>query len=81
MSELTVEQQLQGQIQVLKSRILDTQDLLQQKTQSEQELSQALTEIAQIINVTGTNNQIQLMDIVETVRALIDDSAPLEEVE
>lgn len=69
MSDLTKE--LQEQIQVLKSRILDTQDALQQKAQSEQELASALTEIATILGIEGNNGQIHLSTIVDSVKELL----------
>ena len=69
MSDLTKE--LQERIQVLKSRILDTQDALQQKAQSEQELASALTEIATILGIEGNNGQIHLSTIVDSVKELL----------
>ena len=71
MTQLTAEQQLTEQVKDLKSRILDTQDALVQSRQSEQELATALTEIAKAINLSSETGEIQLIDVVEAVKALV----------
>lgn len=66
-TQLTVEQQLELQVKDLKSRILDTQDALQQKVASEKELAAALTEIVSIVGLQSETGQVQLVDVVDAV--------------
>lgn len=65
MSEQTIEQKLQSEIVILKSRILDTQDQAGRiKAESDQFVS-ALGQIAQLVGVTGET--VKLEDVIQTV--------------
>lgn len=65
MSEQTIEQKLQSEIVVLKSRILDTQDAAAQAQQESRILQDALSKIAARLGITG--DQIQIEDLIEAV--------------
>lgn len=69
----SIEETLQNQIKDLKSRILDTQDLLTHSQNSEKELATALTEIVNIIGLTSETGQVQLIDVVNAVKRLVDE--------
>ena len=71
-TQLTAEQKLETQVKDLKSRILDTQDALTQAQAQGQELIGVLSELAQVVGLTGNaEGQIQLADLVETVKVLV----------
>lgn len=80
-TQLTVEQQLELQVKDLKSRILDTQDALQQKVTSEKELAAALTEIVSIVGLQSETGQVQLVDVVDAVVELKKRLVEVESVE
>lgn len=73
MSEQTIEQKLQSEIVVLKSRILDTQDAAAQAQQESRILQDALSKIAARLGITG--DQIQIEDLIEAVPDLTAESA------
>lgn len=73
MSEQTIEQKLQSEIVVLKSRILDTQDAAAQAQQESRILQDALGKIAARLGITG--DQIQIEDLVAAVPDLTAESA------
>lgn len=73
MSEQTIEQKLQSEIVVLKSRILDTQDAAAQAQQESRILQDALSKIAARLGITG--DQIQIEDLVAAVPDLTAESA------
>ena len=74
MSELTIEQRQELQIQNLKSRILDTQDALTQAQGQTKELADVLTSIVQAIELPASENgQVQLADIVSAVEAIVEE--------
>ena len=62
-------EQLHSEIIRLKSRILDTQDAVEQHKQISEEFRQALGQIATVLGFEGNN--IQLNEIVEAVQKLI----------
>ena len=71
-TQLTAEQKLETQVKDLKSRILDTQDALTQAQAQGQELIGVLSELVQVVGLTGNaEGQIQLADLVETVKVLV----------
>lgn len=73
MSEQTIEQKLQSEIVVLKSRILDTQDVAAQAQQESRILQDALSKIAARLGITG--DQIQIEDLIAAVPDLTAESA------
>ena len=73
MSEQTIEQKLQSEIVILKSRILDTQDAAAQAQQESRILQDALSKIAARLGITG--DQIQIEDLIEAVPDLTAESA------
>lgn len=73
MSEQTIEQKLQSEIVVLKSRILDTQDVAAQAQQESRILQDALSKIAARLGITG--DQIQIEDLIAAVPDLTVESA------
>lgn len=73
MSEQTIEQKLQSEIVVLKSRILDTQDAAAQAQQESRILQDALSKIAARLGITG--DQIQIEDLIAAVPDLTAESA------
>lgn len=77
MSEQTIEQKLQSEIVVLKSRILDTQDVAAQAQQESRILQDALGKIAARLGITG--DQIQIEDLIAAVPDLTAESADEEE--
>lgn len=55
----------------LKSRILDTQDVANKLQSQNQELSQCLIKIAEIVHApTDENGNIQLLDLIEAVKSV-----------
>lgn len=75
-TQLTAEQKLETQVKDLKSRILDTQDALTQAQAQGRELIGVLSELAQVVGLTGNaEGQIQLVDLVETVKVLVANAA------
>ncbi|ADR32533.1 gp57A chaperone for tail fiber formation [Escherichia phage vB_EcoM_VR7] len=70
MSEQTIEQKLQSEIVVLKSRILDTQDVAAQAQQESRILQDALSKIAARLGITG--DQIQIEDLIAAVPDVAD---------
>ena len=73
MSEQTIEQKLQSEIVILKSRILDTQDAAAQAQQESRILQDALGKIAARLGITG--DQIQIEDLIAAVPDLTAESA------
>lgn len=69
MSEQTIEQKLQSDIIVLKSRILDTQDKLTTVKAELDQFSAALGHIAQLVGVTGES--VRLETIIDAVAGKI----------
>ncbi|QBP35487.1 tail fiber assembly protein [Phage NC-G] len=73
MSEQTVEQKLQSEIVILKSRILDTQDHAQRVKADCDLLTKVLGEIAAVVGVTG--DSVKIEDLVEAVKALVPEAS------
>lgn len=69
MSEQTKEQQLESAVVVLKARLFDVTDQAANIQAENKELSNALTEIAVAVGVTGET--VALKDIVAAVKALV----------
>ena len=76
MSEQTIEQKLQSEIVILKSRILDTQDAAAQAQQESRILQDALGKIAARLGITG--DQIQIEDLIDAVPDLAVESTDKE---
>ena len=73
-TQLTTEQQLEIQVKDLKSRILDTQDALQQTQGQSQELVNALTEIVQTLELQpNESGQVQVADVIAGVKAMVEE--------
>ena len=73
-TQLTTEQQLEIQVKDLKSRILDTQDALQQTQGQAQELVNALTEIVQTLELqSNESGQVQVADVIAGVKAMVEE--------
>lgn len=61
-------QELQAQVQALKIRLFDTQEVAQQAQVNFEQLTQVLSRIASIVGVQpGEDGQIQIEDIVTAV--------------
>ena len=65
MSEQTIEQKLQSEIVILKSRILDTQDQAGRIKAESDQFVNALGQIAQLVGVTGET--VKLEDVIQAV--------------
>ena len=65
MSEQTIEQKLQSEIVILKSRILDTQDQAGRIKAESDQFVNALSQIAQLVGVTGET--VKLEDVIQAV--------------
>lgn len=73
MSEQTIEQKLQSEIVLLKSRILDTQDAVAQAQQESRILQEALGKICHAVGIEG--EQIKIDDIIDAVNALVPEAS------